>query len=65
MKKSTIATIIISAAAAASLPTAAFAEYRKNFFVRMSEPTGFIDHYFEEHPDLHHEAFSCFSDKVL
>ena len=62
MKKSTIATIII-AAAAASLPAAAFAEYRKNFFVRMSEPTGFIDHYFEEHPDLHHEAFSCFSDK--
>jgi len=63
MKKRTIATIIISAAAAASLPAAAFAEYRKNFFVRMSEPTGFIDHYFGEHPELQHEDFSCFSDK--
>lgn len=63
MKKSTIATIIISAAAAASLPAAAFNEYRKNFFVRMSESTGFIQHYFEDHPELCHEGFSCHSDK--
>ena len=43
--------------------TAAYAEYRKNFFTRMSEPTGFIDHYFSEHPELHHEGFSCASSR--
>lgn len=62
MKKRTIATILISLAAA-GLPAAAFGEYRRNFYVRMSEPTGFIEHYFEEHPDLRHEDFSCPSDK--
>ncbi len=62
MKKRTIAKIIISAALA-SLPLAAYAEYRKDFFLRMSEPTGFTDWYFREHPELHHETFSCPSDK--
>ncbi len=63
MKKSTIATIIISAAAAASIPAAVFHDYRKIFYVRMSECTGFIGHYFEDHPELRHEGFSCPSDK--
>ena len=36
--------------------------YKKTFYVRMAEPTGFIPFYFGEHPELHHEAFSCRSD---
>ncbi len=62
MKKRTLATIII-AAAAVSFPAVEFAEYKKTFYVRMSESTGFIDHYFENHPELTHEDFSCRSDK--
>ncbi len=63
MKKRTIATIIIAAAAAVSFPAVEFAEYKKTFYVRMSESTGFTDHYFGEHPELQYEDFSCFSDK--
>ena len=61
MKKLAIATTITALAAA--LPATALALYRKTFYIRMSEPTGFTGHYFEEHPDLLHEDFSCPSDK--
>ena len=42
---------------------AAWREYRRNFYVRMSEPTGFIPHYLSEHPKLRHESFSCLSGR--
>ena len=62
MKKIIKGTIAISALAAA-FPLAAYSEYRKTFYVRMAEPTGFIDYYFKEHPALLHEDFCCPSDK--
>ena len=36
--------------------------YKRTFYVRMAEPTGFIPFYSGEHPELHNEAFSCRSD---
>lgn len=62
MKYVLIATIIIillimTAALIATLI------YRKTFYVRMAEPTGFIPFYFGEHPELHHEVFSCRSER--
>ena len=62
MKKIIKGTIAISALAAA-LPLAAYSEYRKTFYVRMAEPTGFIGHYFKVHPALLHKEFCCLSDK--
>ena len=36
--------------------------YQRTFYVRMADPTGFILHYFDEHPSLKHEDFACRSD---
>ncbi|MBO5995138.1 MAG: alpha/beta fold hydrolase [Firmicutes bacterium] len=60
MKKKIPAGILISAALLTG-PALAFREYRRNFHVRMADPTGFTDHYFETHPELRHEEFSVAS----
>ena len=60
MKKKIPATILISAALLTG-PALAVREYRRNFHVRMCEPTGFTEHYLSTHPELEYEEFSCSS----
>lgn len=61
MKKQYLFTIPICAAFGASL--AAWSEYKKTFYVRMCEPSGFTEKYLREHPELKYESFSCKSTR--
>ena len=40
-----------------------YLEYRRTFYIRMCEPTGFLDNYLAEHPELDHTDFSCTSSR--
>ncbi len=62
MKYVLIAIIIIILLIMTAALIAALA-YRKTFYVRMAEPAGFAPFYFDGHPGLHHEVFSCRSDR--
>ena len=33
--------------------------YRKNFDMRMAEPTGFLEFFLSRNPGIDHEEFSC------
>ena len=59
MKYLIIALILIAAAYLA----VSYTEYRRNFYVRYSEPTGFTEFYLGKNPELKHRDFSCLSSK--
>ena len=58
-KPLTIALVGIPALGAAL----AYLEYRRNFYVRMCEPTGFTERYLADHPEIKHADFSCTSSR--
>ena len=41
----------------------AYLEYRRTFYIRMCDPTGFLDKFLAEHPELDHTDFSCASSR--
>lgn len=62
MKYILIALIIILILAGVAFAVL-FGLYRKTFYKRMAEPTGFFAHYMEVHPELNLSEFSCRSER--